>query len=422
MRPVDKLLGRLEQPRANGDGWRCRCPVHDGKSPDSLSISETDDGGVLVHCFAGCGATAVVEAVGLSMSDLYPPAPDIAWRDATQLAAMRAPHAGTARMLRDADRRLARERQQSTATVVELDLAEPRPDLPDLSEFLAAEFPARERLLGPIQTAHVVHVSGAAGVGKTMVAVAWSLAIGTSGRWCHWAEAEGAPRTVLHVDGELPPGELQSRFRAQGATGTERVVPLSAIWLAEQGCTHVNLALPDHQSLVEHYLERYGATVLQLDNVMSLVYVAGVSMSSDEFWRPVAAWLRRLRGKGITSIAWDHTNAAGLTFGTKTKEWQSDLAIQLTRQDDYEPDTGCRFDMAFGKVRGAHSSDVHGVAVTFENGVWEAVNSVNRDRERAQEMKRDGMTVRDIACSLNRSLGWVSKNTKKSTLSTRYGK
>ena len=67
MEPVELLLSRLEHVRANRNGtWVARCPAHDDRSP-SLSIATGDDGKVLLHCFAGCGAVDVVEAVGLEL-------------------------------------------------------------------------------------------------------------------------------------------------------------------------------------------------------------------------------------------------------------------------------------------------------------------------------------------------------------------
>jgi hypothetical protein len=64
------LLDRLDRVKQTGPGrWIARCPSHSDRSP-SLSLRESD-GKLLVHCFAGCGAADVVEAVGLSMSDLY---------------------------------------------------------------------------------------------------------------------------------------------------------------------------------------------------------------------------------------------------------------------------------------------------------------------------------------------------------------
>lgn len=38
------------------------CPAHDDKTP-SLRISESTDGRVLVHCFAGCSQKSVIDAL-----------------------------------------------------------------------------------------------------------------------------------------------------------------------------------------------------------------------------------------------------------------------------------------------------------------------------------------------------------------------
>jgi hypothetical protein len=68
---AEMLLSRLENVRQSGRGWRADCPCgHDSRG--SLSITEGDDGRVLLHCFSGCAAEDVLSAVGLSLSDLYP--------------------------------------------------------------------------------------------------------------------------------------------------------------------------------------------------------------------------------------------------------------------------------------------------------------------------------------------------------------
>ena len=70
--PVDGLLASLEKVKQSGLGqWRARCPAHDSKGL-TLSIAEADSGAALVHCFAGCEPTAILAAVGLELSDLYP--------------------------------------------------------------------------------------------------------------------------------------------------------------------------------------------------------------------------------------------------------------------------------------------------------------------------------------------------------------
>lgn len=69
--PTDRVLDLLEQVHPSGDGWKARCPAHDDTNP-SLAVSEGDDGRCLLHCFAGCSVDAVVDALGLTMPDLFP--------------------------------------------------------------------------------------------------------------------------------------------------------------------------------------------------------------------------------------------------------------------------------------------------------------------------------------------------------------
>lgn len=66
------LLDRLEHVKKTRDGWIACCPSHDDRSP-SLAVRELDDGRVLVHCFAGCDVYQIVGAVGLNVTDLFPP-------------------------------------------------------------------------------------------------------------------------------------------------------------------------------------------------------------------------------------------------------------------------------------------------------------------------------------------------------------
>ena len=71
--PLDLLLSRLDGIKRTGQAkYVARCPAHGDRHP-SLAIKETDDGSVLLHCFAGCGAAEVVSAAGLELSDLFPP-------------------------------------------------------------------------------------------------------------------------------------------------------------------------------------------------------------------------------------------------------------------------------------------------------------------------------------------------------------
>jgi hypothetical protein len=66
-----KVIDRVAGLKQVGDGrWISRCPAHEDKSP-SLSIRETSEGRVLLHCFAGCETGDVLAAIGLSFGDLF---------------------------------------------------------------------------------------------------------------------------------------------------------------------------------------------------------------------------------------------------------------------------------------------------------------------------------------------------------------
>ena len=72
---IDSLLSRLEKTRRTGEGkWLACCPAHNDKSP-SLAIKFTDDGKILIHCFAGCSVEEIVSAIGFTLADLMPDNP-----------------------------------------------------------------------------------------------------------------------------------------------------------------------------------------------------------------------------------------------------------------------------------------------------------------------------------------------------------
>ena len=70
MRPVEKILDRLEGVIESNGSWKALCPAHDDHEP-SLSVSEGDDGRALLKCFAGCKNPRIVAELDLDMSDLF---------------------------------------------------------------------------------------------------------------------------------------------------------------------------------------------------------------------------------------------------------------------------------------------------------------------------------------------------------------
>lgn len=68
---IDNLLSRLTKVKGRAGSWTACCPAHEDKSP-SLAVRE-QDGKILLHCFGGCETSAIVAAVGMEMTDLFPP-------------------------------------------------------------------------------------------------------------------------------------------------------------------------------------------------------------------------------------------------------------------------------------------------------------------------------------------------------------
>ena len=69
---AQQILSALEshgcEPKRGGDGWKSKCPSHDGKS-QSLSIGDGVNGKAVIHCFKGCTYQAVMGALGMGQSN-----------------------------------------------------------------------------------------------------------------------------------------------------------------------------------------------------------------------------------------------------------------------------------------------------------------------------------------------------------------
>ena len=69
MTPTE-FLSRLHSVRETGrEQWQAKCPAHDDREP-SLSVHLIEDR-LLIYCHGGCKPETVVQALGLSMADLF---------------------------------------------------------------------------------------------------------------------------------------------------------------------------------------------------------------------------------------------------------------------------------------------------------------------------------------------------------------
>jgi hypothetical protein len=68
----DALETTIAAVRHNGKQRTIRCPAHDDKTP-SLSVGRGKNGGIVLHCKAGCDTADVLKAAGLTWADVSPP-------------------------------------------------------------------------------------------------------------------------------------------------------------------------------------------------------------------------------------------------------------------------------------------------------------------------------------------------------------
>jgi putative DNA primase/helicase len=72
--PVETVLARLKGVRTSLRGWVACCPAHRDREP-SLSIGLGEEGQILLNCFAGCPLDRIIEAIGITVAELFPKAP-----------------------------------------------------------------------------------------------------------------------------------------------------------------------------------------------------------------------------------------------------------------------------------------------------------------------------------------------------------
>jgi hypothetical protein len=134
---VDFLLSRLKNVRRTGAGrWVARCPAHDDRHP-SLSVRLTEDGRILLHCFAACATADVLAAVQMDFRDLFPErslahrikserrpwhAADVlaCIKHETTIVAIAASHVAQGRVLNQADYERLQQAAQRLQSAVEL--------------------------------------------------------------------------------------------------------------------------------------------------------------------------------------------------------------------------------------------------------------------------------------------------------------
>jgi len=267
-----------------------------------------------------------------------------------------------------------------------------------LQDLLSLEIPPRQYAITPIlPLPGLAQIYAPRGMGKTFVALSLSLALATGGAFMRWRAPE--PRRVVHVDGEMPAGELKQRLkmlmRAIPAQPKPGFLQFAIGDLTESGIP--NIATEAGMEMLARSME--AADILILDNLSTLA--AGMRENEADDWGGFQSFLLSLRRAGKTVIFIHHAGKGGQQRGTSRREDALDTVIALRRPADYSPEEGARFEVHIEKARGAMGGDVAPfearLSETPEGGMaWEQRAVDAGQREKALAMLTEGMSLRDV--------------------------
>lgn len=289
-----------------------------------------------------------------------------------------------------------------------------------LESFLERDLPRRTPIVAPfLFEKSLSMLYGRRGCGKTwfcqgigLAAASGGVVFDARGRAPAWAAPR--PRTVLHIDGEMPGPMLQERFallvagRRYAPAGRLRIL---AADLAEDPLP--SIARPEGQGIVNAHLD--GVDLVILDNISTLF--RGLDENDAAAWDPVQEWLLSLRRRGIAVLLVHHGGKSGVQRGTSKREDVLDNVISLRLPDDILEEEGASVHVVFEKARGLVGPDVVPFAarlnVSPSGAIWTASPIVDPNDEEIMKFSRNGMSQRAIAEKVGMDQATVSRRLKR---------
>ncbi len=244
--------------------------------------------------------------------------------------------------------------ERVTLTLVEPD-APPSRDNLLVSAWLKRDLPRRDFLLGNfLCTTSRCLLIGETGVGKTLLALGMAGAIAAGADFLGW---QGRRRArVMYLDGELPAETFKERMQLIAAQYGEdiKLYGYNRDDFGQEDIPPLN-SKPGEEWLLRE-IDHVKPDIIFFDSIMCLL--TG-NMAEEESWAPVKSLCRQISSRRIAQVWLHHTGHDPTKgFGTKTREWEMDLVILLSRLD--EDDTEGRsaaFQMEFRKVRNRNPSN-----------------------------------------------------------------
>ena len=217
----------------------------------------------------------------------------------------------------------------------------------DAEWWLTRELDRPTPLLGEIITDTTrLLLGGPTGIGKTHLAMGMAAGIATGLGLVHWqAVHDGVP--VLYLDGEMARDLIQERVadlkRRFGGADLSNLIVVCREDFPEMEPLNTEAG----QQFVADLVQGRGIRAVFFDNRMSLL---SGDMKDEQPWADTMPLIRDLTRARVAQVWIDHTgHNTGQIYGTKTKEWQLDAVVLLSKAD--RPGTDIAFQLEFTKAR-----------------------------------------------------------------------
>jgi hypothetical protein len=267
------------------------------------------------------------------------------------------------------------------------------PDLDNTARgWLQRELKPAEQMIGPINTQSRVMLVAPTGIGKTHVGMAVAVAVAAGAGWLHWTCSQA--RRVLYLDGEMPRPLLKERLiDALGRVENNWEVMDNLVLVSTADYPDLPYLNIDN-SWVNSLVALHQPALIIFDNIQALT---NGDQKSGETWQSMLKWMRSLTDAGIAQLWIHHANEQGGMYGDKTRGWQLDTIIELTRVHEAGD---LIFDLKYTKHRELHPR-INRAAyasgrVSLENDRWKFI-SVELIRRRDLDIALAGESEQGIS-------------------------
>lgn len=238
-------------------------------------------------------------------------------------------------------------------------------DLPPPDFLMAEVFSTTSRTL----------LAAATGLGKTNLALAIGMRMAAGARFLNWQGYRKCK--VLYIDGEMSRRLLKQRLEDEEKRLADQVSPRLNTFKPDGfyalSTADIENFAPLNNRVGQTFIEQIiteigGVDFIIFDNVMSLIEG---KMVDEEAWAQTMPWVLSLTKRNIGQLWVHHVNDQDKIFGTKTRAWQMDGVIVLTKVG--RPDTDISFELTFTKARERtpdNRDDYQTVAIFLKDDQW----------------------------------------------------